>query len=128
MSEDAVVQRVREILAAVKPLAAEYYRLTGKPLGVTGEVAEYVAAEILGLELVPPLRATTPFVMQTTESSVFRSRAARMAMTPSRGNDWAQSKKARPVTLCCLSCSTIGRWNRAKCGKHRLALSKSYSP
>lgn len=40
--------RVREILAAVKPLAAEYYRLTGKPLGVTRELAEYVAAEILG--------------------------------------------------------------------------------
>lgn len=45
--------RVREILATVKPLAAEYYRLTGKPLGVTGEVAEYVAAEILGLTLAP---------------------------------------------------------------------------
>jgi hypothetical protein len=44
--------RVREILASVKPLGAEYYRLTGKPLGVTGEVAEYVAAEILGLTLV----------------------------------------------------------------------------
>src|SRR5882757_8775931 len=43
--------RVREILATVKPLAAEYYRLTGKPLGVTGEVAEFVAAECLGLEL-----------------------------------------------------------------------------
>ncbi len=43
--------RVREILAAVKPLAAEYYRLTGKPLGVTGEVAEFVAAECLNLEL-----------------------------------------------------------------------------
>lgn len=43
--------RVREILATVKPLAAEYYRLTGKPLGVTGEVAEYVAAETLGLVL-----------------------------------------------------------------------------
>jgi len=47
------ISRVREILATVKPLAAEYYRLTGKPLGVTGEVAEYVAAEILGLQLVP---------------------------------------------------------------------------
>ena len=47
-------ERIKAILADVKPLAAEYYRLTGKPLGVTGEVAEYVAAEILGLELVPP--------------------------------------------------------------------------
>jgi hypothetical protein len=32
--------RVREILATVKPLAAEYYRLTGKSLGAD-EVAEY---------------------------------------------------------------------------------------
>jgi hypothetical protein len=50
---DATEIRVREILAAVKPLAAEYYRLTGKPLGVTGEVAEYVAAVELGLALAP---------------------------------------------------------------------------
>jgi hypothetical protein len=50
MSDEAI-ERVREILATVKPLAAEYYRLTGKPLGVTGEVAEYVAAETLGLVL-----------------------------------------------------------------------------
>lgn len=51
-SKDA--KRVREILATIKPLAAEYYRLTKKPLGVTGEVAEYVAAEKLKLTLVPP--------------------------------------------------------------------------
>jgi hypothetical protein len=54
---DADMARVREILATVKPLAAEYYRLTGKPLGVTGEVAEYVAAETLGLALA---EARTP--------------------------------------------------------------------
>jgi hypothetical protein len=46
-------ERIQEILAKVKPLAAEYYQLTGKPLGVTGEVAEEVAARILGLTLVP---------------------------------------------------------------------------
>lgn len=56
-TERGVAARVREILAAVKPLAAEYYRLTSKPLGVTGEVAEYVAAELLGLDLVPPRTA-----------------------------------------------------------------------
>ena len=53
MSATLNKDRVREILASVKPLAVEYYRLTGKPLGVTGEVAEYVAAEVLGLELAP---------------------------------------------------------------------------
>jgi hypothetical protein len=51
-NEAADSQRVREILAQVKPLASQYYRLTGKPLGVTGEVAEFVAAEELGLTLV----------------------------------------------------------------------------
>ena len=45
-------ERVKEILAAVKPLAVEFYRLTKKPLGVTGEIAEYIAAEMLGLKLV----------------------------------------------------------------------------
>lgn len=54
MAESAEVRRVREILKAVKPLAAEYYQLTKKPLGVTGEVAEYLAADLLGLELAPP--------------------------------------------------------------------------
>jgi hypothetical protein len=54
MTETKKARRLREVLAAVKPLAAEYYRLTGKPLGVTGEVAEYVAADLLKLELAPP--------------------------------------------------------------------------
>ncbi len=51
--EDPATTRVREILATVKPLAAEFYRLTGKPLGVIGEVAEYVESELLGLQLAP---------------------------------------------------------------------------
>jgi hypothetical protein len=41
----------REILADVKRLAIEYYELTGKPLGVTGEIAEYEAATKLNLTL-----------------------------------------------------------------------------
>ena len=39
------------ILADVKRLAAEYYRATGRPLGVTGELAEFEAAQKLNLEL-----------------------------------------------------------------------------
>lgn len=42
---------VFEILRDAKLLARRYHRLTGKPLGITGEVAEYEAARILGLEL-----------------------------------------------------------------------------
>jgi hypothetical protein len=42
------------LLADVKRLAREYRTLTGKPLGVTGELAEFEAARILGLTLAPP--------------------------------------------------------------------------
>jgi hypothetical protein len=45
--------RVLEILREAKTLAQRYRRLTGKPLGVTGEVAEYEAATLLGIELMP---------------------------------------------------------------------------
>ncbi len=47
--------RVRKILHEVKKLAVEYKRLTGKPLGVTGEVAEVAAADMLGLRLTEAL-------------------------------------------------------------------------
>lgn len=54
----ALQQRhILDILAEAKKLAQEYHALTGKPLGVTGEVAEYEAARILGLELTPARQA-----------------------------------------------------------------------
>jgi len=46
-----VQEEIEDILSAVKNLASRYKKLTGKPLGVTGEVAEYNAAKLLGLEL-----------------------------------------------------------------------------
>jgi hypothetical protein len=45
------LERVGSILDRVRALAVEYYRETGKPLGVTGEIAEFEAARILGLNL-----------------------------------------------------------------------------
>src|ERR1044072_7497788 len=50
-------QRIMEILGTAKKLAQEYRALTGKPLGITGEVAEYEAARILGIELTPARQA-----------------------------------------------------------------------
>jgi len=49
--------RIMEILREAKKLAQEYRSLTGKPLGITGEVAEYEAARILGVELTPARQA-----------------------------------------------------------------------
>lgn len=45
------------ILARAKKLAQEYRQLTGKPLGITGEVAEYEAARLLGVKLTPVRQA-----------------------------------------------------------------------
>ena len=39
------------LLSEVKRLAKDYHSLTGRPLGVTGEVGEYEAARLLNLEL-----------------------------------------------------------------------------
>lgn len=48
---------ILEVLREAKVLARRYYDLTGKPLGITGEVAEYEAAMKLNLCLHPPRRA-----------------------------------------------------------------------
>src|SRR5437867_12208494 len=50
-------EEVMSLLRQAKKLAQRYYARPGKPLGVTGEVAEYEAARILGVELTPPRQA-----------------------------------------------------------------------
>ena len=45
------------LLAEAKKIAQQYRTLTGKPLGITGEVAEYEAARLLGLELTTARQA-----------------------------------------------------------------------
>jgi len=44
-------EEIVELLRQAKLLAVRYRQLTGKPLGITGEVAEFEAASILGLDL-----------------------------------------------------------------------------
>lgn len=42
---------VGKLIASAKKLAKSYRALTGRPIGITGEIAEYEAARLLGLEL-----------------------------------------------------------------------------
>jgi len=44
-------EKISEVLERAKAAATDYYRLTGKPLGITGEIGEYLAAKHLGVEL-----------------------------------------------------------------------------
>lgn len=50
-------REVLELLRQAKLLAQRYRQLTGKPLGITGEVAEYEAARTLGIALMPARHA-----------------------------------------------------------------------
>jgi Family of unknown function (DUF6998) len=45
------MDEILNLLNDAKKLAKKYRMLTGKPLGITGEVAEFSAANILGLKL-----------------------------------------------------------------------------
>jgi hypothetical protein len=44
---------VERLIAEARRLATEYRRATGKSLGLTGEIARYDAARLLGLDLLP---------------------------------------------------------------------------
>jgi Family of unknown function (DUF6998) len=50
-------REITEILKQAKELAQRYRVLTGKPLGIAGEVAEFEAARLLGIELVAARQA-----------------------------------------------------------------------
>lgn len=51
-SESAInLKELESVIAAAKAVAKHYRNLTGRPLGITGEIAEYEAARLLGLRL-----------------------------------------------------------------------------
>lgn len=63
-------QRIMDLLERIKKLAREYYALTGKPLGVTGEIAEYEAARILGVKLTPARQAGYDAIKRTKKFQI----------------------------------------------------------
>ena len=48
------IYSVGKLMAQTRKLAADYRRATGQPLPVTSEIANYDAANLLGLELMQP--------------------------------------------------------------------------
>lgn len=63
--------RVLDILKSAKHFAREYRALTGRPLGVTGEVAEYEAVRLLGLRLAD-VRQSGYDAIRTTDTGDVR--------------------------------------------------------
>lgn len=64
------MKEILEVLSAAKGLARRYRVLTGKPLGVTGEVAEFEASRILGLQLVEARTAGYDAIRQENGAEV----------------------------------------------------------
>ena len=50
-------KKVRELLQGARSLAREYKELTGRPLGITGEVGEFEVAQLLKLQLAEARQA-----------------------------------------------------------------------
>ena len=46
-------KEIEKIIKAAKRLAIRYYALTGRPLGITGEIAEWEAIRLLRLKTAP---------------------------------------------------------------------------
>ena len=57
MEGETASRRLLEVLGEAKRIAKEYYALTGRPLGITGEMAEYEAIRLLGLRVAPVRQA-----------------------------------------------------------------------
>ena len=53
MQQRVDTEALGQLVRSAKKLAKQYRKLTGKPLGITGEVGEYEAARLLGLKLCP---------------------------------------------------------------------------
>jgi len=51
MTTEEYLTTAGQILSKIKILATKYHSLTGRPLGVTGEMAEYEAVRLLNLDV-----------------------------------------------------------------------------
>jgi hypothetical protein len=78
--------QVMEVLREAKKLAQRYRTLTGKPLGITGEVGEYEAARILGVELTPARQAGYDAI-ERNGGAVRRLQIKGRCLLPNRNQD-----------------------------------------
>jgi hypothetical protein len=86
MDDARHMERLAKLVARAKRLGREYYELTGRPLGVTSEIAEYEAARLLGL-ILAPVRQTGYDATRKTRKGVqhFQIKARRVLPTSKRG-------------------------------------------
>jgi len=101
---------VLDLLATAKLLARQYYELTGKPLGVTGEVAEYEAARLLGITLASARQAgydATEIIAGQTRTLQIKGRCLPRGCTPGQRLGSIQPQKEWDAVLMVLLDSTF---------------------
>jgi hypothetical protein len=69
MTTEEYLTTAGQILSKIKTLATKYHSLTGRPLGVTGEIAEYEAVRLLKLD-VSQVRQTGFDAIRKTKKGV----------------------------------------------------------
>ena len=78
------LDEIGKLLRSAKRLATRYYTITGRPLGITGEVAEYEAVRLLRLER-SPVRQPGHDAIRRRQGRVTRLQVkARCILDPSR--------------------------------------------
>lgn len=96
-------ERLRDLIARAKTVAHEYYALTGRPLGITGEVAEVAAIEALGLEIAPVRQAGYDAVRRSPDGALTRyqikGRCVRSASNPGQRIGRIQPEKEWDAVL-----------------------------
>lgn len=70
MTATSQQQEIEQLLNQARGLAKRYRALTGKPLGITGEVAEFYAAKYLGLQLSPAREPGSDAIMKDREKKL----------------------------------------------------------
>ncbi len=90
---------VLQLPSKAKALAKEYRVLTGRPLGVTGEVAEYEAARLLGLALRPAREAGFDAIDRDGRKIQIKGRCLRTGSNPGRLGCIDRSKYFDAVVL-----------------------------
>lgn len=51
VSQPIDLASLRSVIFEARKIARQYREITGKPLGITGEIGEFIAADLLGLKL-----------------------------------------------------------------------------
>ncbi len=76
-------EQLDRVVKQAQKAAIEYYKLTGKPLGITGEIGECLAAKYLNLDLAPARSAGYDAIDRET-GELIQIKARKLADTNNR--------------------------------------------